>query len=60
MKALLSAKIGQRLNIVTDIQLLPELLNMDPAHLPIELGGNFEMDTPEILLDNLLQQNIIV
>ena len=58
VKALVSSKIGQRVNIVTDVQTLPELLCLDVAHVPMELGGTLVLESAEALLEERVKDDL--
>lgn len=60
VKSIISAKLAQRLNVVLDAAELPGLLGIDQKDLPIELGGELDVDSPTGYLHELLEKNIVV
>lgn len=60
VKSVISAKLAQRLNVVLDAAELPGLLGIDQKDLPIELGGELDVDSPTGYLHELLEKNIVV
>jgi hypothetical protein len=59
-KSVLSAKLGERLNVVLQHEELPGVLSIPQAVLPTELGGEVDVDAPNGYLDELISQNLSV
>jgi hypothetical protein len=59
-KSVLSAKLGERLNVVLQHEDLPAVLSIPQAVLPTELGGEVDVDAPNGYLDELIGQNLSV
>ena len=60
VKALLSSKLGERLNIIPDAANLSETLSIPVSSLPAELGGEVEVGLPEDVLKKITDDNLII
>lgn len=59
-KSIFSAKMAARLNVILDVNELPIVLSVSKEVLPAELGGHIAMDSPEGLLQKVVDENIAV
>jgi hypothetical protein len=60
VKSVLSAKLGERLQVVFEHAELPELLSIPKEILPVELDGEVDVDAPDGYLHKLIEQDLAV
>jgi len=60
MKSLFSAKLGQRINVIVNLEDLTTVSNIPVTALPTELGGELVIEHPDILLSRLLELQFFV
>jgi hypothetical protein len=60
IRMLLSSKLSQRLNIVTNYSHFQELYNMPPTCLPEAIGGTISEDIFQHIVSTIISENLIV